>query len=104
MEAHAIDTWPLPNPKNTYNNKPVQVRNHVTMKDRIKIANDFFINYDLFPYFNCYIDLINNNIEKQFGGWPFRYAVIDNNIMKLQMEHSYHSNITSLTTYLTNNE
>lgn len=43
---------------------------------------------------------MDNNIGKQFGGWPFRYVVIEENILKFKMDHNYNPNINSLITYL----
>ena len=90
----------MPNSRYTYNGKPVRVRQHKSINDRKQALHDFINHYDLGKIIPV-MDTMENSFNNHFGIWPFRFMVIENNIIKCIMKHEVVPSISSLKSYLT---
>ena len=68
-EAHAIDEWPIGNSAGVINWK------HNTLQDR-KICAEKMITEHGFEI-PVYLDSMDNQFQKNYGCWPFRCIIID---------------------------
>ena len=89
----------MPNSRYTYNNKPVKVHQHKSIDDRKRALLDFINHYDLGKIIPV-MDTMENSFNNHFGIWPFRFMVIENNIMKCIMKHELVPSISPLKSYL----
>ncbi len=70
-EAHAADVWPIGLSAGTIN------YSHKTIDDRLTCANKFINTFNF--TMPTYLDSIENEFDKEFSVWPFRYYIIDYN-------------------------
>lgn len=67
-----IEGWPI--------GRKFQYSQHITIEDRIKMAN-LFINEYQWPI-PTYIDSIDNNFNNKYAAWPDRaYLIFDNQLI-----------------------
>ena len=79
-EAHASDVWPISSSRYSYDGNDVNIKTPKTTEERIKIASEFCINYEI--TIPIYVDGIDDNFEKIMAPWPIRFYIIKNGIIK----------------------
>lgn len=74
MEAHAIDEWPISSARYEPSGKPVSIRRHRNIQDRLAAAENFRSTFDV-P-FAIAADTAADEFEAVFCTWPFRFYVL----------------------------
>lgn len=69
-EAHATDVW------NIGESAGALIESHKNINDRIKCIENLKSKFNLTV--PIYADNMNNDFEKIYAGWPFRYFIIKN--------------------------
>jgi len=74
LEAHAMDEWPISSARADPSGKPVQIKQHTTLEERIAAAKAFGRAFALdFP---VVVDTMANRFEEWFCTWPFRFYIL----------------------------
>lgn len=74
MEAHASDEWPISSARYEPSRRPVSIPQHRTDGERLQAAQTFQSTFQL-PFPVC-VDGIENDFEKHFCTWPFRFYIL----------------------------
>lgn len=77
LEAHAIDEWPIAG----INEILLQ---HRTLQDRAKAATLFMQTYPLDSSIELLLDNEFNDFNQTYPSWPFRYWVVQNNLIAVK--------------------
>lgn len=76
-EAHAVDEWPMPLINES-------VSQHKTIQERLNAAKKLVNSFEFHPEIHIVLDTINNDYNRTYSSWPFRYYVIVNNMVELK--------------------
>ncbi len=81
LEAHAVDDWPISSSRYHPQNKIVEVKQPVTMEERIRVAKHFqmFFGEMSATTISFYMDNMKNEFQDFYGSWPLRFYVFKNN-------------------------
>ena len=70
QEAHAKDEWPI-------SEAPREFRQHRGMGARLTAARALIEDYDMPPQVTWYCDTMDDNFNKAYASWPFRFWVLE---------------------------
>jgi len=76
-EAHASDEWPV-GPSISFCRQPKSI------EERCQLAQKF-VNTRLYRV-PMLVDTIDNDFQKSFAAWPFRYYIIKNNLIAFKAD------------------
>ena len=70
QEAHAKDEWPI-------SEAPREFRQHRGIGERLAAARAFIEDYKMPPQVAWYCDTMDDNFNKAYASWPFRFWVLE---------------------------
>lgn len=74
LEAHATDEWPISSARYEPSGRPVSIRQHRSIEERLAAAEGFRGSFDVpFP---VVADTLANQFEELFCTWPFRFYLL----------------------------
>ena len=80
-EAHACDEWPISSSRCSPDGKIINVKQHVTLDDRIKATRNMMSHYDL-SHWKVMVSPMDNSFENTYKPWPIGIYYFFNNRLK----------------------
>jgi hypothetical protein len=97
LEAHTTNHWPA--------GLDIDIKQHESMKDRLECVELLKTKYTMHPRMDICCDYIDDNFNKTYPSWPYRYWIIDSKektlLLKTLPENNYFT-VNQLETWVSN--